>query len=294
MALAFISSIGLSQTYQYGWNYYQDEGNPNGINTESDAPGQNAWIDIFTGGTSTNVWSDNVAIPFTLEYYGSVVTDLKASTNGIVTFDTASTLLPNTTSLLPSAFDIGADEFNPAAIDLDLLAILSPVGIVCEDNQQTVEVIIRNNSTDTLFTIPYQLAFTGTPADYSMVDTIPETIAPFETDTVLLNPFSTLTMDSGELSITLQAANDAYAENNVLSERLVVSHLQPTQPQFSGDTLCAPDSMAIWTASALNGTALWYTDAQSDSVIHVGSPLQANIQATTTRLVSFANRPSFT
>jgi hypothetical protein len=103
MALVFIGSNGFSQTFQYGWNYYQDAGNPNGINTESDAPGQNAWIDIFTGGTSTNVWSDNVAIPFTFEYFGTVVTDLKASTNGLVTFDTASTLLPSTTSLLPSA-----------------------------------------------------------------------------------------------------------------------------------------------------------------------------------------------
>lgn len=104
-SLLFIGLVGQStgQTYQYGWSYFSNAGNPNGINTGGDAPGLNAWTNIFTGGTSTNVWSDVVAIPFAFEFYGSTVTHLKASANGIVTFDTASTSLPNTTELLPSA-----------------------------------------------------------------------------------------------------------------------------------------------------------------------------------------------
>jgi hypothetical protein len=104
ISLIFLGHVGDSygQTYQYGWSYFPNAGNPNGINTEGDAPGLNAWTNIFTGGTSTNVWSDVVAIPFPFEFYGSTVTHLKASANGIVTFDTASTSLPNTTELLPS------------------------------------------------------------------------------------------------------------------------------------------------------------------------------------------------
>jgi hypothetical protein len=191
----------------------------------------------------------------------------------------------------PSAFDIGADEFEPVAVDLDLLDILKPTGIVCEDNQQTVEVIIRNNGTDTLVTVPYQLSFIGTPSNFSTSDTIIVSIAPFETDTLLLSPFNTFSLDSGEFTITLQDANDAYTENDALSKRLVISHSQPTQPQYVGDTICAPDSMAVWTASAINGTALWYLNVQSDSIIHIGSPLEESIQSTTTRSLSFAHRP---
>ncbi|MEM7655518.1 MAG: T9SS type A sorting domain-containing protein [Bacteroidota bacterium] len=90
-----------AQSYLSG--YLQDAGNPIGINSLTGDADQSGWTDIIPGGQSANAWSANQTLPFAFEFFGTPVTALKASLNGLVTFDTASVLLPNVNENLPSA-----------------------------------------------------------------------------------------------------------------------------------------------------------------------------------------------
>ena len=85
----------------YGYTQYIDAGNPGGLNTDGDAT-TTGWINIVLGSQSTNIWSTAQPIPFVFEYFGTPVTQFKASQNGLVTFDTATTLLPNDNMNLPT------------------------------------------------------------------------------------------------------------------------------------------------------------------------------------------------
>lgn len=93
-------------TFSYGQvsyltNYVVDGGNPGGINTESDAPGQTTWTTLVPGPQAANIWSPTAAIPFPFDFFGNPVTHFKASQNGLVTFDTMATALPNANAALP-------------------------------------------------------------------------------------------------------------------------------------------------------------------------------------------------
>lgn len=121
LILALFVQAGFGQ-FTYNPTYFQDAGNPGGINTESsDAPGLGSWTTIVEGPQSANSWSPATAIPFPFDFFGLPVTHFKASQNGLVTFDTATTLLPDPNVALPSATlpDMTAavlwDEFTTSA-----------------------------------------------------------------------------------------------------------------------------------------------------------------------------------
>ncbi|KPJ95956.1 MAG: hypothetical protein AMJ53_01755, partial [Gammaproteobacteria bacterium SG8_11] len=94
LLLLFSFQTSYAQTV-YGSNQYFDVGNPGGINTEGDAPGLGDWTEILTGADPVHHWTDVQDIPFTFEYFGNVVTHYMVSQNGLVTFDTLATLLPD-------------------------------------------------------------------------------------------------------------------------------------------------------------------------------------------------------
>jgi len=100
LLLGFIcahSQVSYSVTANIG------AGNPGGVNTESDAPGQVDWVTILPGSQSANTWSAVQTLPFAFDFFGQPVTHYKVSLNGLVTFDTASTALPSANENLPSA-----------------------------------------------------------------------------------------------------------------------------------------------------------------------------------------------
>ena len=99
--MALPSSVKSQWTYTS--SYTANGGNPGELNAESDAPGQGSWTTIMGGAQGANAWSPATEIPFTFSFYGNVVTHFKASQNGLVTFDTATVLLPNLNENLPSA-----------------------------------------------------------------------------------------------------------------------------------------------------------------------------------------------
>lgn len=100
--LAFSLQVGYGQ-WTYNTSFSTDSGNPGAINTEGDAPGQASWVDIIDGPQAANVWSPATPLPFAFDFFGTPVTQFKASQNGLVTFDVASGLLPNANATLPDA-----------------------------------------------------------------------------------------------------------------------------------------------------------------------------------------------
>lgn len=78
--------------------------NPGDLNNDVEQPAQATWTSILAT-SATPTWSPNTAIPFAFQFNGSAVTQLKASSTGIVTFDVASTMAPptSTNAALPSA-----------------------------------------------------------------------------------------------------------------------------------------------------------------------------------------------
>lgn len=91
--------IGGDTTYRV--SYFIDAGNPDGLNTESDAT-TTGWTSIMAGSQSANVWSPATPIPFPFQFFGVPVTHFKASQNLVLTFDTAAVALPGENTLLPS------------------------------------------------------------------------------------------------------------------------------------------------------------------------------------------------
>jgi hypothetical protein len=102
LLVALLISPELQAQVDYTFTYSADAGNPGGLNTETDAPGQLSWTTIMPASQSTNVWSPVTAIPFNFNFYGIPVTDFKASQNGLITFDTAAVALPDANTGLPN------------------------------------------------------------------------------------------------------------------------------------------------------------------------------------------------
>lgn len=100
--LAFSLQVGFGQ-WTYNTSSSIDASNPGGINTESDAPGQTTWTTVVPGPQAANIWSPATPLPFSFDFFGTPVTQFKASQNGLVTFDVASGLLPSANATLPDA-----------------------------------------------------------------------------------------------------------------------------------------------------------------------------------------------
>ena len=84
--------------------------NPGNLNNDNEYPvggGLPAgWATLFTGSVNTSTtpsWTANQTIPFSFQFDSTAVTSYKVSTNGVVTFDVASTVNPTSTNAnLPS------------------------------------------------------------------------------------------------------------------------------------------------------------------------------------------------
>ncbi|MDX5448124.1 MAG: PKD domain-containing protein [Bacteroidota bacterium] len=68
--------------------YHQDAGNPNGLNTTTDAT-TSGWKDILDDNLSAPAWGEVDTIPFPFTFNGVNEQYFKVSSNGILTFDTA-------------------------------------------------------------------------------------------------------------------------------------------------------------------------------------------------------------
>lgn len=103
LILFFLASFHwLSAQTAYNMTYTVNGGNPGGLNTDNDDV-VTGWNTIINASISTNQWSPGVVLPFSFNFYGSPVTALKASANGLITFDTNTTKLPDNNVNLPTS-----------------------------------------------------------------------------------------------------------------------------------------------------------------------------------------------
>jgi hypothetical protein len=98
-----IIALSASAQYTYVATYHDGAGNPGGLNTDGDAT-TTGWNNEIAGSAASNSWSSAIALPFAFDFYGSPVTHLKVSGNGVVTFDTMTTAPPvDANTNLPAA-----------------------------------------------------------------------------------------------------------------------------------------------------------------------------------------------
>ena len=100
--LLFITIVALTPIVAFSQYYYipylDNQGVPGQYNTQVAIPANtlsSSWTQI-KGSSATSVWSPTQNIPFSFTFNGQAVTQYKASTSGILTFDTSATLAPDT------------------------------------------------------------------------------------------------------------------------------------------------------------------------------------------------------
>ncbi len=86
----------------YAVSYFEDAGNPGGLNTDS-YTSSTGWTEISPGGQGANEWTSPEPLPFPFDFYGNPVSYFQVSLNGVLTFDTATTIIPGDNAALPSA-----------------------------------------------------------------------------------------------------------------------------------------------------------------------------------------------
>jgi len=82
-------------------------GNPGGLNSDPEYPNGSGmvagWTSILGGSNTAPTWSTTQTIPFTFNFNGMPVTQYKASSSGVLTFDIANTTAPSyNNSAIPS------------------------------------------------------------------------------------------------------------------------------------------------------------------------------------------------
>ncbi len=90
----------VAQTSYFPQYFSPNTGNPGQVNLQQDYD-QAGWVTITSGNQSVNSWSAPQALPFAFSFFGQAVTYFKVSQNGLITFDTATSVLPfkNNTNL---------------------------------------------------------------------------------------------------------------------------------------------------------------------------------------------------
>ncbi|MBK9727003.1 MAG: T9SS type A sorting domain-containing protein [Saprospiraceae bacterium] len=113
LLLFFMTSFQLLEAQYYYLPYLKVGKNPGGINVDNEYPPggglPTGWATILTGPQASGVWSAVQTIPFKFYFNGALVTRCKASTSGLVTFNSKTTMKVDSnnvalpTSLIPDS-----------------------------------------------------------------------------------------------------------------------------------------------------------------------------------------------
>lgn len=106
--LLFVLAFTVGNAQYYYVPYINAGINPGDLNKDTEYPPGGGlvagWTTIFTGPQVSGAWSPVRTIPFPFDFNGSPVTEYKASSSGIVTFSTATTMtVDSNNTALPNA-----------------------------------------------------------------------------------------------------------------------------------------------------------------------------------------------
>ncbi|MCH8331648.1 MAG: hypothetical protein IH946_09790, partial [Bacteroidetes bacterium] len=104
--ITLLLALTMCVTYGYSQYYYipflNSPGNPGGLNTLDEYPVGGgldpSWNSIHVGPASSPEWSTTETIPFTFNFNGTAVTQYKASSSGVLTFDVSAVTVPSYTN----------------------------------------------------------------------------------------------------------------------------------------------------------------------------------------------------
>ena len=101
VALALLATPAAAQYYYLPGSV---NGNPGGINTDSEYPVggglATSWTTISAAPAASPAWSTVQTLPFAFNFNGSPVTQYKVSTSGVLTFDANAATAPSYTKPL--------------------------------------------------------------------------------------------------------------------------------------------------------------------------------------------------
>lgn len=99
LIISIILLVSQLVNAQYFYLPSSSQGNPNGLNTDSEYPygsglDTSSWNAILLGGNSNPTWSTVDSIPFPFNFNGSPVSNFKVSSSGVLTFTTSASAVP--------------------------------------------------------------------------------------------------------------------------------------------------------------------------------------------------------
>ena len=223
VALIFASLLGgtlWAQPISYFVTYLPNAGNPGTANTTADND-ITGWTEILDDSLFANTWSAPQVLPFPFQFFGTAVTQFKVSANGLITFNTATGLLPGPNQNLPSAVlpdqTIACfwDDFTPAvptgAGDKVYTRVFGAPGSQQlwikwfsfeygspSGNSYNYMACVLEQSTNRIYLV--DMAFSGN--------------VPFMSTTVGLQQNATKAVQYGDSTITFDNANSSGTSNN--------------------------------------------------------------------------------
>jgi hypothetical protein len=166
----------------------------------------------------------------------------------------------DTRPLAPSTtVDIGADEYTPAAADIQLFSVLSPVQNACGDSLNGVIVVIYNQGTQAQSNFDVTVDFTGA-ATQSLTTTYAGPLASQAYDTIVVGSVNTYAGGIFNLTAYHSLTGDQYTLNDTLTQTVEILAI-PAPPVAVGDTGCIGDVLELTAGFASFLELDWYSDA---------------------------------
>ncbi len=180
--------------------------------------------------------------------------------------------LSNSSSCLSSGLNKGETEdyilqIKARTSDAALETMLSPSLYTCSGSSQSVKVVIRNQGSDSLTSIPVVLNVGGS----TYTDTLKKTLKMNLRDTFTFATTSiSLSAGSYPFSIYTNLASDSDRTNDTIKGTIVVG-TTPSSPTGSSTSICAAGKGTLIASCSTSGTKIhWYASATSDTDLYIG------------------------
>jgi len=259
-------------------------GNPGGINTDSEYPVggglATSWTTISTAPAATPAWSSTQTLPFSFSFNGTAVTQYKVSTSGVLTFDVSATTAPGyTKAALPDASipnnsvciwglaSVGTNDLivnktfgtAPNRQHWIMFSSFGQVGSTC----WTYWSIVLEESTNKIYLVDQRNSCTGSTLSLG----------------IQVNSTTAYSV-AGSPSVAIQAGTDATAADNKYYEFIPGVQLANN---FIGNSVDVDDFLVLGQApftikaEYLNGGSNAITSAGLNYRVNGGTPVSATV-----------------